>query len=108
MVGNIYFINMPYSDFKQAKARPILVYKRIDKNDLLVLPLTTNLQRDGIKITSEDIEDGTIKKDSIIIVPKLTAIDSSLLVGTNFIASLKKDSFQNVKNKLCISLGCSV
>ena len=106
MVGNIYFINMPYSDFKQAKGRPVLVYKNIDKNDLLVLPLTTNLNRDGIIITFEDIQDGRIKKDSIVVVPKLTAVDSSLIIGSKFIASLKKESFAKIKKELCLRLDC--
>ncbi len=30
MVGHIYFINMPYSDFTKSKGRPVLVYKEID------------------------------------------------------------------------------
>jgi len=50
MVGGIYFIEMPYSDFKQFKGRPVLVFKVIDKNDLLILPLTTNLNREGIEL----------------------------------------------------------
>ena len=33
MVGSIYFILMPYSDFKDFKGRPILVFKIIDKHD---------------------------------------------------------------------------
>ncbi|MCD6173941.1 MAG: type II toxin-antitoxin system PemK/MazF family toxin [Sulfurimonas sp.] len=106
MVGNIYFIHMPYSDFKKAKGRPVLVFKSIDKNYLLILPLTSNLKRDGIVITNQDIEDGSIKKDSVVIVPKLTAIDSSLIIGSKFIASLKKDSFIKVKSELCVKLDC--
>ena len=106
MVGNIYFIHMPYSNFKKVKARPVLVFKKIDKDDLLILPLTSNLKRDGIVITNNDIEDGSIKKDSVVIVPKLTAIDSSLVIGSKFIASLKKDSFEKVKSELCLRLEC--
>ena len=106
MVGNIYFIHMPYSDFKKVKARPVLVFKKIDKDDVLILPLTSNLKRDGIVITNDDIEDGSIKKDSVVIVPKLTAIDSSLIIGSKFIASLKKDSFEKVKSELCLRLEC--
>ena len=106
MVGGIYFISMPYSDFKNAKGRPVLVFKTIDKNDFLVLPLTTNLQREGIKINSEDIRDGSLKKESVIIVPKLTAIDASLILGSKFIASLKEKSFDKVKKELCLKLGC--
>ena len=33
MVGGIYFIEMPYSDFKQSKGRAVLVFRVIDKND---------------------------------------------------------------------------
>lgn len=97
---------MPYSDFKQAKGRPVLIFKRIDKNDLLVLPLTTNLTREGIRITSKDILDGSLKKESVVIVPKLTAIDASLINGSKFIASLKQESFQKVTQLLCEALGC--
>lgn len=97
---------MPYSDFKNAKGRPVLVFKTIDKNDFLVLPLTTNLQREGILINNEDIYDGSLKKESVIIVPKLTAVDASLILGSRFIASLKEKSFDRVKKELCLRLGC--
>ncbi len=106
MVGGIYFIDMPYSDFKQFKARPVLVFKTIDKNDLLVLPLTTNLKREGIIITKDDIEKSSLKKDSIVIVPKLTAIDKSLIVKQKQIATLKESVFETILNKICINFGC--
>jgi len=44
MVGNIYFVNIPYTDFKQYKARPILIFKEL-ANDFLFLPLTSNLKK---------------------------------------------------------------
>ena len=97
---------MPYSDFTKAKGRPVLVFKSIDKSDLLILPLTSNLKRDGIIITEDDIQDGSIKKKSVVVVPKLTAVDSSLIIGSRFIASLKEKSFTKVKNQLCLKLGC--
>ena len=106
MVGSIYYILMPYSDFTKAKGRPVLVLQEIDKSDVLILPLTSNLQRDGIKITQDDIDDGSLKKDSVIVVPKLTAVDSSLIKGSRFIATLKKKSFFIVKTKLCQKLEC--
>ena len=106
MVGNIYYITMPYSNFNKAKGRPVLVFKSIDKNDFLVLPLTSNLKRDGFLLTNKDIEDGSLKKDSVIIVPKLTAVDASLLMGSRFIASLKKNAFLSVKKELCLKLEC--
>ena len=106
MVGSIYFIEMPYSNFKEFKGRPVLLFKVVDKNDILVLPLSTNLQRDGIVITKDDLKKGSIKKDSVVIVPKLTAIDSSLIVEENFIARLKTKSFVKISKEMCLQFEC--
>lgn len=97
---------MPYSDFAKSKGRPVLVFQSISKDDVLILPLTSNLSREGIKITTEDIADGSLKKESVIIVPKLTAIDSSLIKGSKFIASHKEQRFLHVKKKLYEKLDC--
>lgn len=106
MVGSIYFIEMPYSDFREFKGRPVLVFKEIDKNDLLVLPLTTNLHRDGVIITNDDMATGSLKKDSVVIVPKITAIDSSLISNKNLIATLKDKSFKKILNDICKKFEC--
>jgi mRNA-degrading endonuclease toxin of MazEF toxin-antitoxin module len=106
MVGSIYYINMPYSDFKHSKGRPVLALKYIDKNDLLILPLTTNLTRKGIRITNNDIEKGSLKKDSVIIVPKITAIDCSLISETQLIATLTENTFKKVLHSVCHELDC--
>jgi len=106
MVGSIYFIQMPYSDFTEFKGRPVLVFQQIDKNDVLVLPLTTNLAREGVCITQQDILDGTLKKESVIIVPKITAMDASLLNNARKIATLKKKSFVKVAKQMCEKLSC--
>ncbi len=97
---------MPYSDFTKAKGRPVLVFQTISKNDVLVLPLTSNLKREGIVITNTDLKDGCLKKDSVVVVPKLTAVDSNLIMGSKFIASLKDESFQKIKKELCLQLEC--
>ncbi len=106
MVGNIYFIEMPYSDFRQFKGRPVLVFRVIDKNDLLILPLTTNLRRDGIVISNQDIEEGSLKKESVVIIPKITAIDQSLISNKNFIAKVKDDVMGKILTQMCIKLEC--
>ncbi len=106
MVGGIYFIHMPYSDFKTFKGRPVLVFKTLDKSDLLVLPLTTNLKRKGIIITNDDLEEGNLKKDSIIIVPKLTAIDRSIILDEHKIALLKDEVYKKIKISLCQEFDC--
>jgi len=106
MVGDIYFIEMPYSNFRQFKGRPVLLFKVIDNNDMLILPLTTNLQRDGVVINNNDIEKGSLKKESVVIVPKITAIDISLIVETHYIATLKTDSFKKIHKSICYKIDC--
>ena len=107
MVGSIYFIQMPYSDFREFKGRPVLVFSVIDKNDVLILPLTTNLKREGVVITSKDIEKGALKKESVVIVPKITAIDAGLITSSRKIATLKNKSFEKVLAEMCHQLECN-
>ena len=106
MVGSIYFIEMPYSDFRQFKGRPVLVFKEIDKNDVLVLPLTSNLKRKGIIITNQDVVEGSLRKESVVIVPKITALDAELIVKSRKIATLKKTTFEKVFKEICDKFEC--
>jgi len=106
MVGSIYFIEMPYSDFREFKGRPVLVFRQIDKSDVLVLPLTTNLNREGIVISNKDIAEGTLKKESVVIVPKITAIDSGLISQSRKIATLKEKTFTKVLQEICHKFEC--
>jgi len=108
MVGSIYFIEMPYSDFKQFRGRPVLVLKVIDKNDVLILPLTTNLHRRGIVIGSHDIERGSLKKESVVIIPKIAAVDRSLISEARHISTLKSDTFKRVLVNMCQELECKI
>jgi len=57
-------------------------------------------------ITKDDLKKGSIKKESVVIVPKLTAIDSSLIREDNFIARLKTKSFNRVHKEVCLGLEC--
>ncbi len=106
MVGSIYYILMPYSHFRQAKGRPVLAVHELDKNDILVMPLTSNLTRRGFKITQKDIASGALRKDSVIIVPKLTAVDRDLLGASRHIATLKEATFIAIKHTMCSELQC--
>ena len=106
MVGSIYFIEMPYSNFRHSKGRPVLVFKVIDKNDVLILPLTTNLEREGIVISNDDVDRGSLKKRSVVIVPKITAIDASLILDENHIATLKSTTFKRVLREICNKFEC--
>lgn len=106
MVGAIYFINMPYSDFSNYKGRPVLVFQLIDNNDILILPLTTNLNRNGFVLANNDIQAGNLKKKSVLIIPKITAIDKSLIQENKRIAVIKDEVFEIIKTSICEKINC--
>jgi len=105
MVKNIYFVKVPYSDFSEFKGRPILVFKELE-NDLLFLPLTSNLKREGILLTNNDLESGSLKKESIIVVPKINAIDKNLISNSRVIGKITNDKYKKIILALCSSIGC--
>jgi len=92
MVKNIYFIEIPYSNFQKTKGRPILIFKELE-NDFLFLPLTSNLSRNGIILKNRDLSKGNLKKDSVVIVPKISAIDKNLIKNPDILQQLKMKNF---------------
>ncbi len=105
MVKNIYFVEIPFSNFGNKKGRPILLFKELE-NDFLFLPLTTNLQRNGVIIEQKDLEKGTIKNKSIIIVPKIGTVDKKLIAKSRYFATIKNSKFLEVNSFICKSLEC--
>jgi len=105
MVKSIYFIEIPYSNFEKIKGRPILIFKELE-NDYLFLPLTTNLSRKGVILTNKDLIKGNLRKKSVVIVPKISAIDKKLVENSKFIATIKNEKFLEIIKFLCNELNC--
>ena len=74
------------------------------EEDVLVLPLTTSLNRKGIIIKSEELVEGELKKGSIVITNKPFFISKSLLIRK--IGKVSKDKFFSIKHELCNELNC--
>jgi len=103
MVGEIYLVRMLFSDFADSKIRPVLVIKEYEE-DVLVLPLTTSLNRKGLIIKSEELIEGELKKDSIVITNKPFFISKSLLIRK--IGRISKNKLGIIKRELCNELSC--
>jgi mRNA interferase MazF len=103
MVGEIYLVRLLFSDFTDSKIRPVLVIKDYEE-DVLVLPLTTSLNRKGIIIKSEELVEGELKKGSIVITNKPFFMSKSLLIRK--IGKVSKDKFFSIKHELCNELNC--
>ncbi len=106
MVRDIYFIEIPYSNFKVLKGRPVLIFKELE-NDYLFLPLTSNLERKGVILTNSDLNDGNLRKNSVVVVPKISAIDKKLVNNSRFLATIKESKFLEILNSVCNKLECN-
>jgi hypothetical protein len=105
MVGKIYFTEIVYTNFKESKGRPIILIKELE-NDYLFLPLTSNLNKNGILINNEDLSDGLLRKKSVIAIPKISAIDKNLINDAKYLATIKDNKFKEIISKICNSFGC--
>jgi hypothetical protein len=69
--------------------------------------LISNLNKNGILINNEDLSDGVLRKKSIIIVPKISAIDKNLIeYKAKYLATINNDKLKIIINKICSSFGC--
>lgn len=98
MVEEIHLAKIYFTDASSAKIRPILLLKINSFNDILYMPLTSNLTVDGISISPADLQDGYLPKTSIIVYEKISVISPHLLIKKSGIPEV--NIFKKVVNKL--------
>lgn len=100
MVAKIYLAKIYFIDGENYKIRPILIIKKNSFGDFIYIPFTTEAyNRYSIKFSNSDLESGTFKKDSYLIIDKTCTIQPSLL--TKEIATIKDDKFQEILINYC-------
>jgi mRNA-degrading endonuclease toxin of MazEF toxin-antitoxin module len=105
MVGRLYISRVFFTDLSEFKIRLVLIMREFLKEDVLYLPLTTNLDAQGVRLSTNDLEEGILQKLSMVLVPKLNVAHKNLLI--RHVGTLKAASFERVKREVCLSLGCS-
>ncbi len=103
MVGKIYLAKIYFTDLSQYKIRPVLVIKMID-DDCICLQLTSQYRDKRIKLTNDDLIDGNLKKDSLIIVPKNFTLHKTIL--NKYIGQIHNEKLLNIFNNFCNKIGC--
>ena len=101
MVGKIYLAKIYFTDLSEYKIRPVLVIKEIDY-DCICLQLTSKYTKERIKLTNDDLIEGNLKKDSLIVVPKNFTLHKSLLF--KYIGTIKKEKFHEIFKLFCEKL----
>jgi mRNA interferase MazF len=57
-----------------------------------------------IKLTNDDLIDGNLKKDSLIIVPKNFTLHKTIL--NKYIGQLNNEKLSNIFDSFCDKIGC--
>lgn len=102
--GGIYMVNLnPVKGHEQAGFRPVLVLQNNKLNPhlrtVVVAPLTSNLQANGLLLTHFlSQRDTSLKKDSIVLLFQVRAIGKSRL--KKHVSTLDQPVFREVKKQV--------
>lgn len=98
MVGEIHLAEIYFTDATTFKVRPVLLLKPNNFNDMLYLPLTSNIGTKGIAIDNGNLKDGYLHKVSIVVYEKIGVIAATLLIKK--LATINKNTYQQIINEL--------
>ena len=104
MVGEIHLAKIYFTDLSAYKVRPILIIKDLGE-DCICLQVTSKFKEDRIEIKKTDFIDGSLKKESVLVVPKNFTLHKSIL--TKYLGKLSKNKQDEILNIFCKELGCS-
>ena len=102
--GDIVLIPIPFTDLSSVKRRPVVVLSNNGYNqkslDVVVVALTSNLTStgEGFLITSNDLEKGTLPKDSRIRTDKIYTLSQKIIL--NRFGKIKPEIIQKIKTAL--------
>jgi len=98
-----------FSDSKQSKNRPVLVFKdNLPHNDFIAIPISSkiqNMQDDEAIIGSADFMDGGIIKTSKLMIRKTFVVSKDVVLKRY--GTLRKESFEKYQELFCNYFHCS-
>ncbi|SDN51037.1 CDP-6-deoxy-D-xylo-4-hexulose-3-dehydrase [Desulfonauticus submarinus] len=101
-VGEIVFLDFPYTNFKNSKIRPavILGQSDIDRNDYIVAYITSEVDNYiwsefAVSLKACDLSTQTLKYDSVIRVDKIIVVNRSQFLREK-VAYLREEKLQEV------------
>jgi len=104
MVGNIYLAKIYFTDLSAYKIRPILVLKQLG-DDCICLQLTTQYKNQEIVISNSDLKEGTLNKESMVVVPKNFTLHKTILF--KYLGTLNSKKLNDIFEIFCREIGCS-
>lgn len=104
MVGEIHLAKIYFTDLSEYKIRPVLIIKLLG-DDCICLQLTTQFKNKKLIIFNTDLQDGVLKKDSLLVVPKNFTLHKSILF--KYLGTLKKIKQKEIFKVFCKEIGCN-
>ncbi len=105
--GEIYLVNLP-SKPKDIKNRPALVVSLDIRNklanDIIVVPLSTNLRPSPTHVLLQEGESGLLKA-SMAKCEQVTTIDKSLLIRGPFAGKISDQKIKEVEKAMMVAIG---
>ena len=105
--GEIYLVNLP-SKPKDIKNRPALVVSMDIRNelanDIIVVPLTTNLRPSPTHVLLQEGEGGLLKA-SMAKCEQITTIDKSLLIRGPFAGKISNEEMKEIEKAIMVAIG---
>lgn len=104
--GDVVLIPFPFSDLRTTKRRPVLVVGLCDKfGDFLAVAITSQPGHDdGILLSTQDFEYGTLPKTSWVRSSKLYTLNQEC-IATSF-GTIKPTSLDKILAAICCTLNC--
>mgnify|MGYP001573730951 CR=1 FL=1 len=99
--GDIIVLEFPFSDLKSYKRRPSLIIKVPKGEDVIICQITAESQEKSVEISlsSEDFNNGKLKRDSFIRIDKIATIKRDRIKYK--IGSLKEEKFNFILERIC-------
>ena len=105
--GEIYLVNLPLKP-KDIKNRPALVVSLDIRNklanDIIVVPLSTNLRPSPTHVLLEKGEGG-LSKASMAKCEQVTTIDKALLIKGPFAGKISDEKMKEIEKAVMIAIG---
>ncbi len=99
---DLVLLSYPFSDFTSKKVRPAIILSKNneEREDIILVPLTTNLNvRDySFLLKSIDLEEGELLKESKVKVDRIFSASKSLIVSK--IGSVKEEIHKKILQSL--------
>ena len=102
--GSVVVVNYFFTDLSGSKRRPAVVVADLEGDDLIICPIVSSRSdRYSVRVTTQDISGGQLRKDSFIRPNIVNTVDSSRILYA--MGELSREKMAELSDKLKNILG---